>query len=75
MPTYLMPFDSVPALLGISSGFLKCFALLIFSVIYIFRNTAAGGLLPVYELVLIFSILAYLLLITGINLLLGVFKI
>lgn len=75
MPIYLMPFDSVPALLGISSSFSQVFpALLIFSVIYIFFGILQPrGLskIPVYELVLIFSILAYLLLITGINLLLG----
>ena len=71
IPIYLMPFDSVPALLGIGNGFSQVFpALLIFSVIYIFLAILQPRWLakiPVYELVLIFSILAYLLLITVIN--------
>lgn len=71
MPLYLMPFDSVPALLGITSSFSQVFpAVLIFSVVYCFLGMLQPrGFVnvPVYEFVLIFLIVAYLLLITAIN--------
>ena len=66
-----MPFDSVPSLLGFSSGFSQVFpAVLIFSVIYCFLGILQPRgfkKISVYELALIFLIVTYLLLITVIN--------
>lgn len=71
MPLFLMPFDSVPSLLGINSEFSQVFpAVLIFSVIYVFRGVLkprGNPKLISHELVIIFSILAYLLLVTLVN--------
>ena len=70
-----MPFDSVPALLGLNSDFSQVFpALLILSAPYLFFGVLQPSRflkLTVNEVILISAVIGYLLLVTTVNYLLG----